>query len=282
MKAADFAYEKPVDLASALDLLNDEDRDIQLLAGGQSLMPMMNFRLAQPELLIDLNGVDELNFIEEEGEVITIGAMARYSQLQASPIISQHVPLFTLALPHIAHAAVRNRGTIGGSVALADPAAEMPALLIALGATITVISKSAEREISARDFFIGIYETALGNGELVKSVTVPKAKKDNVYGFYELTRRHGDYAMAGVAIAAGSIDPVSDLKIVLFSVSDKPRRLKDAEAVLDGKDLDNADAHASVKRALTKFEFQGDLNADAKTKQHLAGVVIKRTLEGMV
>ncbi len=282
MKAADFAYEKPDNLNAALELLAREDCDMQVLAGGQSLMPMMNFRLAQPELLVDLNGVSELSFIEEQPETITIGAMTRYANLAASDVIKEHVPLFQMALPHIAHSAVRNRGTIGGSTALADPAAEMPALLLALEATITVVSVGGAREIPANDFFLGLYETALQDGEIIKSIAIKKAKPQNRFGFYELARRHGDYAMAGVAIASTSIDPVCDLRIALFSVSDKAHRLPHAELAFEGENLDDTEARDAAFQELDDFDFRGDLNADGDTKRHLARVVLTRALETMM
>lgn len=281
MKAADFAYEKPDDLAAVLALLAKDDRDMQVLAGGQSLMPMMNFRLAQPELLVDLNAISELKFIKEDDQSITIGAMTRYAELAASSLINEHVPLFTMALPHIAHAAVRNRGTIGGSTALADPAAEMPALLLALDATITAISAGGERTIPANEFFVGLYETALEEGEIIKSITVPKAGANRRFGFYELARRHGDYAMAGVAIAAQSVDPVAGMRIAMFSVSDKARRLERSEQAFEGKALNDASARDAANQEIDGFGFHGDLNADEKTKQHLARIVLKRALEGM-
>lgn len=281
MKAADFYYESPNSLVGVLDLLANDDRDIQVLAGGQSLMPMMNFRLAQPELLIDLNGVEELKFIKDDGDGISIGAMTRYAELIASALIIQHVPLFKMALPHIAHAAVRNRGTIGGSVALADPAAEMPALLLALNATITLVSANGERTVPADDFFLGLYETALAEDELVKMISIPKAKSENKFGFYELARRHGDYAMAGVAIAAESINPATNLRMVIFSVSDRACRLTSSEQAYNGKSLDDAEAQTALVSELEKFDFHADLNADVGTKKHLAKIVIKRALQEM-
>lgn len=263
MKAPDFHYERPETLAEALGLLGE---DTSPLAGGQSLMPMMNFRMARPEVLVDLNRVPELTGIEDMGDQLRIGAMTRYSELMHSEMVADHVPLFGLALPHIAHAAIRNRGTIGGSVALADPAAEMPAVLQALGSTICVQSARTSREIAADAFFKGLYETALEPGELITSVLVPKGQTD--VGFYELARRHGDYAMAGVAVVIGS-----ETRVAFFSVSDRALRVAGVEAALP--DLDAAVA------ALSAVEFIADPNANAATKHHLAGVVLRRALEGM-
>ncbi|QFS82818.1 6-hydroxypseudooxynicotine dehydrogenase complex subunit alpha [Roseivivax sp. THAF40] len=272
MKAADFAYEKPDSLDAALALLADPDRDASPIAGGQSLVPMMNFRMAMPELLVDLNGLDELRGISADaGGGLRIGAMTRYSALEASDLVTERAPIIAMALPHIAHAAIRNRGTIGGSVSLADPAAEMPALMLVLDAEIEVQSAKAQRRIKADEFFTGLYETALDEGELVTAIHVPAAPSGRRFAFYELARRHGDYAMAGVAIA-GTGDALEDPRIAFFSVSDRALRARGAEAALAAGDVEGAIA------ALDEIDFAGDLNADAKTKRHLAGVVLKRAL----
>lgn len=281
MKVADFHYERPDSLAKALVLLSRDDADVQALAGGQSLMPMMNFRLAQPDTLVDLNALEELRGIREAANHIEIGAMTRYAMLEASDLVRKHIPLFSIALPHIAHSAIRNRGTIGGSAALADPAAEMPALLIALNATITAVSTSGEREIAAKDFFLGLYETALDEGELIKSISVPKALIENRFGFYELTRRHGDYAMAGVAIAAQHIAPLTGLRIVFFGVSDRPLDVTAIAETLEGQSATDTDIVEAACRAIGNQNLHGDLNADAATKTHLAQVVLRRALRGM-
>ena len=281
MKPAEFSYEKPSSLEGLLKLLDQPDRDYQVLAGGQSLMPMMNFRLAQPELLIDMNAVEELQFISEEGEAVQIGAMTRYAQLASSPLVAKYLPLFAMALPHIAHAAVRNRGTIGGSAALADPAAEMPALLLVLNAALNLVSNSGQRSVAADDFFLGIYETALEEGEIIQSISLPKTQAGNRYGFYELERRHGDYAMAGVAIATGAVDPVEDIRIAMFGIADRACRINAAEQAFGGTSLADGAALDAAIAGLSTLEFQGDLNADAATKKHLAGVVLKRAVKEM-
>ncbi len=281
MKVADFHYERPDSLAKALVLLSRDDADVQALAGGQSLMPMMNFRLAQPDTLVDLNALEELRGIREAANHIEIGAMTRYAMLEASDLVRKHIPLFSIALPHIAHSAIRNRGTIGGSAALADPAAEMPALLIALNATITAVSTSGERKIAAKDFFLGLYETALDEGELIKSISVPKALIENRFGFYELTRRHGDYAMAGVAIAAQHMAPLTGLRIVFFGVSDRPLDVTAIAETLEGQSATDTDIVEAACRAIGNQSLHGDLNADAATKTHLAQVVLRRALRGM-
>ncbi len=195
--------------------------------------------------------------------------MTRYADLARSDLISAHAPLMARALPHIAHAAIRNRGTIGGSVALADPAAEMSALLIALNARIALRSAEAAREVAADDFFLGLYETARAEDELVTEVIIPKAQAGTRHGFYELARRHGDYAMAGVALSVGA-----QARVAFFAISDHALRAPDAEAALAKGDIDAAVA------GLEGLDFHADPNADAATKRHLAGVVLRRAWEG--
>jgi carbon-monoxide dehydrogenase medium subunit len=278
MKPPDFAYERPETLDEALALLGADDGEARPLAGGQSLMPMMNFRLAAPDCLVDLNGIAGLTGIGEEGEAIRIGAMTRYAALERSDLVAEHLPLVKSALPHIAHPAIRNRGTIGGSVALADPAAEMPAVLLALGATIVAVSAAGERSIAADDFFLGLYETALKPGEIVSAVSIPKAGAGSHYAFQELARRHGDYAMAGVAVAASSAEPLSGLRIALFGVSDRTLRATGAEDALNGSAAGDQSALDSAISSLDAVEFHGDLNASAATKRHLAGVLLRRAI----
>ncbi len=267
MKAPDFEYHRPETLDDALALLTDED--VAPLAGGQSLMPMMNFRIASPNALIDLNRIDALAGIELSNGWLRIGAMTRYHALENAVDIAKHAPLFARALPFIAHPAIRNRGTIGGSCALADPAAELPALLLALGGEIELQSKDSTRCIPADAFFLGLYETARAENELVTAIRIPVAPEGQKVGFHEITRRHGDYAMAGCAVAASG--DLSEVWVALFGVSDRALRASAAEAVLtDGGDIESAVA------ALDGVEFAGDIHAGVATKRHLAGVALKR------
>jgi len=281
MKAPDIQYECPLSLEDALERLASEAVECQPLAGGQSLMPMMHLRLAYPEVLLDLNKLVELDFINNAGTHIEIGAMVRYATLLKSSIIHAHVPLFSIALPHIAHEAIRNRGTIGGSVALADPAAEMPALLKTLNASIVVISKRGSRTIAADDFFLGIYDTALQEDELVHTIKIPVAVQGQRFGFYELARRHGDYAMAGVAISAASVQPYTALRIVFFSIGDHALRAVDAENALNGKSSNDAAALKQAEDALSSLTYFEDMNASTQTKAQLARVVMRRALQSM-
>ena len=273
MKAPDFRYERPESLSAALALLADDSVDAMPIAGGQSLMPMMNFRLAAPGLLVDLNGLSELDGIRHADGWLEIGAMTRYRTLAASAVIAEMAPLMAKALPHIAHPAIRNRGTLGGSVALADPAAEMPAVLIALGARIVLAGTGGTRKVAADDFFLGLYSTARADGELVTAIEVPVAAPGQRFGFHELARRHGDYAMAGCAIAAAG--DLSRVRIALFGISDRALRATGAEAALAGGD-GGATALEAAVATLSELEFDGDLHAAPDTKRHLAGVALKR------
>lgn len=266
MKAPDFEYHRPRTVDEALALMADDEASA--LAGGQSLMPMMNFRIAAPEKLIDLNGLDDLAGVEVADGWLRIGAMTRYQTLENSEEIATHAPLVARALPHIAHPAIRNRGTIGGSCALADPAAEMPAILMALGAEIEVQSESGTRRIAAGEFFLGLYETARAENELVIAVQIPAAAQGQRIGFHEIVRRHGDYAMAGCAIAASG--DLSEVRVAFFGVSDRAVRAMATEAALVSGDIEVAVA------ALSEIDFAGDIHADAATKKHLAGVALKR------
>ncbi len=264
-------------------MLADDERDPTPLAGGQSLVPMMNFRLAQPGTLIDLGALDELRGIEQTDIGLRIGAMTRYIELMASDLVAQQAPLIAMALPHIAHAAIRNRGTIGGSVALCDPAAEMPALLLALDASIELGSQSGTRMVPAADFFVGMFQTEIEEGELVTAIHIPAVPPARRFGFYELARRHGDYAMAGTAVSATAVGDgsMSDWRIAFFAVSDCAIRAVGAELALDGAQLTEEAPVSAAVQALDSIEFNTDLNASADTRQHLAGVVLKRALKGM-
>src|SRR5213593_2476928 len=236
MKAPRFAYARPASVAEALALLAEHKDEARVLAGGQSLVPMMNFRVAAPKVLVDINRIGSLAGIKVAKSFVRIGALTRHVELERSADIAEHLPLVAAAMPHIAHPAIRNRGTFGGSCALADPAAELPACALALGATFVVAGKKAERRIAAQDFFRGLYATALKTGELLVAAEFPLPKPGYVSAFGELARRHGDYAMVGVA-AHGSTQgkKFSDMRVVFFGVADRPGRAARFERALDGQ-----------------------------------------------
>jgi carbon-monoxide dehydrogenase medium subunit len=262
MKAPRFAYARPASIAEALALLQKHGDDARVLAGGQSLVPMLNFRVAAPKVLVDINRIGALAGIKVTKTHVRIGALTRHVELERSTDVAKHLPLVASAMPHIAHPAIRNRGTFGGSCALADPAAELPACAIALGATFVVAGKKGERRIAAEDFFKGLYATALKTGELLVAAEFPLPEPGYASAFGELARRHGDYAMVGVA-AHGSTKSV---RAAFFGVGDRPVALE-AENV--GGILSKLD---------TGLEPRADLHASAAMKLHLAKVLAGRVL----
>ena len=282
MKAPRFAYARPASIAQALALLAEHKDEARVLAGGQSLVPMMNFRVAAPKVLIDINRIAGLSGIKVGKDYIRIGALTRQVELERSADIARHLPLVAQAMPHIAHPAIRNRGTFGGSCALADPAAELPACAIALGATFIVAGKKGERRVTAQDFFRGLYATALKAGEILVAAEFPRAKPGYASAFGELARRHGDYAMVGVA-AHGSTQggKFSDMRVAFFGVGDRPARAAQFERALEGKPA----AAATIEGALAKLDAdldpRADLHASAAMKRHLAKVLAGRVLGRM-
>lgn len=275
MKAADFDYHQPQSRAQALELLAGGHATV--LAGGQSLMPMMNFRLAAPDCVVDVNRISDLVGITHRDGWLTIGAMTRYGQLMQAPEISTHAPLIARALPYIAHPAIRNRGTIGGSCALCDPAAEMPALLLALEAEIELQSQTGIRRMRADAFFLGLYETARAEDELLVAIHIPTPQTPHRIGFHEITQRHGDYAMAGCAITATA--DLEELRVAFFGVADCAARAHGVEAALQAK---GGGADQAVADALDEISFAADTQADAKTKRHLASVALRRAWAELV
>src|SRR5947207_615275 len=278
MKAPRFAYARPASIAEALALLQKHGDDARVLAGGQSLVPMMNFRVAAPKVLVDINRIGSLTGIKVTKSFVRIGALVRHVELERSADIAEHLPLVAAAMPHVAHPAIRNRGTFGGSCALADPAAELPACALALGATVVVAGKKGERRIAAEDFFKGLYATALKPGELLVAAEFPLPKPGYVSAFGELARRHGDYAMVGVA-AHGSRKggKFSDMRVAFFGVGDRPQRASGFERALEGQPaVDGALAKLDVD-----LEPRADLHASAAMKLHLAKVLADRVLGGL-
>ena len=255
MKAPSFAYTKPRTLAEAFDLL--ERPGARILAGGQSLIPSLNLRLSAPELLVDITGLAELRGIALEQDVVRIGALTTHADIERSAEIRKHLPLLAEAVVHVAHPAIRNRGTFGGSVALADPAAEYPACLVALDATVVLRSRANERMVRAEDFFKGLFEVDLREGELVVGAEIPAFLKDERSVFLELARRQGDYAIVGLAGVASA----SRRRIAFFGLGAKP-------VLLQPKSLEEARASIPAPSA--------DLYNTAATKLHLAKVLLDR------
>ena len=276
MKPAPFAYTKAKTLKEAVTLLAKHKDDARLLAGGQSLIATLNMRLSAPDLLIDINGIKNLNGIAKKGKYVEIGALARHAQVERSDVIAKHAPLIALAMPHIGHPAIRNRGTFGGSIAFADPAAELPACLLALGGEIDIAGPRGKRKVKADAFFKGLFETALRPQEMITAIRIPAADKTTRVGFAELARRHGDYAIVGLAASArGNGKGLADVRLAYFGVGDTPVRAKKAEAALAAGDVD-----AAVKAL--DLDPHDDVQATAKTKKHLAGVLLRRVAKQLM
>jgi len=276
MKASAFSYARATSVANALELLGAHGDRAKVLSGGQSLMPAMNLRLISPELIVDIGELAELRGIAVNGGTLRIGALTRHVDLQRSSDVAAHAPLLTEAIAHVAHPAIRNRGTIGGSLAHADPASELPACMVALSATIIVRSPKGERRIAARDFFRGIYETALSPDELLVAVELPVGRTNSAHFFHEFARRHGDYAIAGLAAQAMvDGDAFTDLRLVFFAVGDRPVLAKAANRLVDVSISPAVLSEASAALA-EELDPQEDLQASASMRRHLAKVLMRR------
>lgn len=279
MKPAPFAYHSPTTVADAVEMLGRGD-EAKLLAGGQSLVPLLNMRLAQPTDLVDLGAIRGLDEIERDEGVVRIGAMVRQAQAERSEEVSAALPLLTAALRHLAHPQIRARGTIGGSIAHADPAAELPAVLLALGGELVVEGPAGRRTIQAADFFQGFLTTALEPDEIIVEVVIPAQQPGTGWGCVEVARRAGDYALAG-AMALLRIDggTVEDARIVAFALAETPVRAVAAEQVLIGRPF-GPDAMAEAGSAASEQIDPGDdLQSSGKYRRHLASVVVTRALE---
>jgi aerobic carbon-monoxide dehydrogenase medium subunit len=274
VKPAPFAYKKVHTIEEAVALLGE--KDARLLAGGQSLIATLNMRLSSPSLLIDINGLSGLGGILLKGAAVEIGALARHTQAERSDAIAKHAPLIARAMPHIGHPAIRNRGTLGGSIAFADPAAELPACLLALDGEVEATGLTGKRTIKAQDFFRGLFETALAPQEVLTAIRVPAANKDTRVGFAELARRHGDYAIVGLAASARAAGKsLTDVRLAYFGVGNTPVRAKKAEVALASGNIDAAvDA--------LDLEPHDDVQATAKVKRHLAGVLLRRVAKQLL
>ena len=276
MKAAAFSYARAASVVNALELLVAHGDGAKVLSGGQSLMPAMNLRLISPELIVDIGELAELRGIAVSGDALTIGALSRHVDLLRSPEVAAHAPLLTDAIVHIAHPAIRNRGTIGGSLAHADPASELPACMVALNATIIIRGQAGERRMAAENFFTGIYETALSPQELLIAVELPVGRKNSAHFFHEFARRHGDYAIAGLAAQAvveGNV--FADLRLGFFAVGDRPILTKAANR-LTNIPITSA-VLSEVSAALAEeLDPQNDQQATAAMRRHLAKVLLVR------
>ena len=282
MKAPAFDYVKAASLDEALCLLETHGEAAKIIAGGQSLLPALNLRLMSPSILVDIGGLDDLRGISLANGMVHIGAMTRHADLLRSPKIKQRLPLLNAAIAHVAHAAIRNRGTIGGNLAHADPASELPACVMALSATIVVHGRAGARRIAASDFFKGLYETALLPTEILTSLEIQLPGPDEVFSFHELSRRTGDYAMAGIACQATRAgDRLSALKAVFFGVGDRPTLARQAVAELLRAPVSATTIAAAQAALANDLAPQNDLQASSETRLHLARVLLGRAVQDL-
>ena len=281
MKASAFSYARATSIANAIELLEEHGERAKVLSGGQSLMPAMNLRLLAPELIVDIGAFDELRGIVRQNSVLAIGALTRHVDLQNSPLIASHAPLLKEAIAHVAHPAIRNRGTIGGSLAHADPASELPACVIALDATIVVRGPAGERRIAAEDFFLGIYETALSTEELLVAVEVPLPPSNAAHYFCEFARRHGDYAIVGLAAqAVVDTQKFSDFRPAFFGVGDKAVHVK-MPALLN-TDVTPKVLSGALQALGDALDPPEDQQASGAMRCHLSKVLLARCVAALL
>jgi carbon-monoxide dehydrogenase medium subunit len=285
MKPAPFEYYAPTTTEEALALLAQHGYDAKVLAGGQSLIPTMNFRLAQPSVLVDLNRIPELFYIKpDKNGGVLVGAMTRESQVEHDPLIAERAPLVHETMPHIAHPQIRNRGTFGGCMAHSDPAAELPAVSLALGARFRVRSRAAERWVPVDEFFIGFFTTALQPDELLVEVSLPPMPPNGRSGwsFQEVARRHGDYALVGVATLVTLDDKgqCEQARLVFLSVGDGPVEAHQAAEALRGQVPTSKAIRAAAEAAASvDVDPSSDIHATADYRRHLVKVLARRSLE---
>ena len=280
MKPAPFAYVCATTLEQVFDLLDEYGDDARILAGGQSLMATLNMRLSAPEVLIDINRIDGLAGISVDGGALRIGALTRHSDVAASADVARHAPLIAKAMPHVAHVAIRNRGTFGGSIAFADPAAELPAVCRALRARFVLQGRDGSRTVEANDFFLGLFETARHPNEVLVAAEIPTIADGERASFIELARRHGDYAIVGIA-AQGKVagNTFSDMRLAFFGAGDRPILAAAANAALEGRAYSDETVAAAQAALDADLDPMPDLNGSAATKMHLARVLTGRALK---
>jgi CO/xanthine dehydrogenase FAD-binding subunit len=279
MKPAAFDYIVADSVGAAVAALAGAGGDAKIIAGGQSLVPMLNFRLLRPSILVDINRIPGLAFIEDDAHAIRVGALTRHHRLETSPVIARHLPVLACAMTHVAHLAIRNRGTIGGSLSHADPAAELPMMALLLDAELDVTSASGRRKVAARDFFLGALTVDLAVDDIVTGMVLPKLPPATGWGFEEVARRGGDFALAAVAATltvAGGV--IAAARIAMTGGGETARRAGEAEASLIGKALDATSLDAAIDAVRAGVEPPTDLHASSDYRRHLVGVLAGRAL----
>jgi CO/xanthine dehydrogenase FAD-binding subunit len=279
MKPPAFDYIAADSIAMAVAALAAAGDDAKIIAGGQSLVPMLNFRMLRPSILVDINRIAGLDAIAETSEAIRVGALTRHYQLETSPLVARHLPVLSCAMTHVAHLAIRNRGTIGGSLAHADPAAELPMMALLLDAELRIASTSGERIVAARDFFLGALTVDLASGEIITEVVLPKLPPHTGWGFEEVARRHGDFALAAVAATLTVSDgAITQARIALTGVGPTALRADEAESMLIGQALEPTLTDRVIDAIRAAMEPETDLQASSDYRRHLAGVLTGRAL----
>jgi CO/xanthine dehydrogenase FAD-binding subunit len=279
MKPPAFDYIAADSIAMAVAALAAAGDDAKIIAGGQSLVPMLNFRMLRPSILVDINRIAGLDAIAETSEAIRVGALTRHYQLETSPLVARHLPVLSCAMTHVAHLAIRNRGTIGGSLAHADPAAELPMMALLLDAELRIASTFGERIVAARDFFLGALTVDLASGEIITEVVLPKLPPHTGWGFEEVARRHGDFALAAVAATLTVSDgAITQARIALTGVGPTALRADEAESMLIGQALEPTLTDRVIDAIRAAMEPETDLQASSDYRRHLAGVLTGRAL----
>lgn len=279
MKPARFDYVRADSIAHAVEALAGAGGDGKVLAGGQSLMPMMNFRLVKPSVLVDINRIPNLDRITLEAHALRLGALVRHRMTAEDALVARHIPVFHAAMKHVAHLTVRNRGTFCGSVCHADPAAEMPMMTLLLDGTVHIASPRGDRAMAAQDFLVGSLSTALEPDEMVVAVDLAIPEDGTGWAFEEFSRRHGDYALAAVAVLMARADGrMRNVRIAMMGIADTALRLGDVEAVLEGREGTPAAFEEAAVLLQAAIQPNSDLNASADYRRHLAGALARRAL----
>ena len=279
MKPAPFDYIAATSVDMAAASLAEAGDDAKIIAGGQSLVPLLNFRLLRPSILVDINPIGTLAFITETATDIRVGALTRHHHLETSPVIARHLPVLSCAMTHVAHLAIRNRGTIGGSLAHGDPAAELPMMALLLDAELHIASVSSTRALAARDFFLDALTVDLAAGEIITEIVLPKLPPRTGWGFAEVARRHGDFALAAAAATLSiAADTIIEAHIALTGIGRTALRVAAAENLLAGQTLTADISNQVVEAVRAAIEPDTDLHASADYRRHLAGVLTSRAL----
>ncbi|WP_441231212.1 FAD binding domain-containing protein [Tardiphaga sp. 215_C5_N2_1] len=279
MKARAFNYVRASTVVEALKAFEEAGDDASYIAGGQSLVPTLALRLQAPQLLIDIAHIPVLRGVDLQGDWLRIGALTRHHEVLTDPLIRQHAPLYSEAAPHVAHPAIRNKGTLGGSISHADPASEFPAMTLALGAELEIASRDGVRRVPADDFFLDLFQTAIEPGELLVAIHVPVVQPNHRWAFHELARRRGDFALVGCGVLAEFVDNVvKQVRIAFFSVGSTPLRARQAEDSLISKRLDQAAIAAAQAVVGDDLDPPEDEHAPPAMKRHLARVLLGRLL----